>query len=108
MIPSQISELAHFVAIPENAERVLASTANTGPAGVNDNLRFLRRSTTTPARDFSSGVRPSFMGRTRSIADPTVGSAREELRLFLAGNRIREIPPQLFLLDRLTVLSLRK
>lgn len=106
-IPAQISELAHFVAISESSERSLASVNLLGAeAQKKDFLRASRRVTTAPADVFSS--RAAILERAQSIMGCSVGFPREELQLFLAGNCISAIPSQLFLLDRLTVLSLRK
>jgi hypothetical protein len=49
----------------------------------------------------------SFAERTRSIADASVGLAREHLQLFLSGNQIRHLPRELFSLEKMTVLILR-
>ncbi|KAG2082532.1 hypothetical protein BD769DRAFT_1544073 [Suillus cothurnatus] len=63
--------------------------------------RSMSRIKTEPA--FESRVR-SFE-RTKSIIDS--GKERHMLQLYLFGNSIRDLPPELFKLENLTVLSLR-
>ena len=67
------------------------------------------RVNTAPAGTFGFfPSRSTASDRTRSIADASIGLAREQLQLFLAGNQIRSLPRELFGLDKLTVLILRE
>lgn len=88
-IPASVADLAGFFNTTESSEQSLLSGRN------------LSRVKTEPA--FESRVR-SF-GRTKSIIDS--GKERHMLQLYLFGNSIHELPPELFKLENLTVLSLR-
>ncbi|KAG2358828.1 hypothetical protein BDR07DRAFT_1488902 [Suillus spraguei] len=88
-IPASVADLAGFFNTTELSEQSLFSGRN------------LPRVKTEPA--FESRVR-SFE-RTKSIIDS--GKERHMLQLYLFGNSIHELPPELFKLENLTVLSLR-
>ncbi|KAG2142912.1 uncharacterized protein EDB93DRAFT_599431 [Suillus bovinus] len=88
-IPASVADLAGFFNTTELSEQSLVSG------------RSLSRVKTEPA--FRSPVR-SFE-RTKSIIDS--GKERHMLQLYLFGNSIRDLPPELFKLENLTVLSLR-
>ncbi|KAG1864878.1 hypothetical protein F4604DRAFT_1683291 [Suillus subluteus] len=88
-IPASVADLAGFFNTTELSEQSLFSG------------RSLSRVKTEPA--FESRVR-SFE-RTKSIIDS--GKERHMLQLYLFGNSIHDLPPELFKLENLTVLSLR-
>jgi len=88
-IPASITDLAGFFNTTELSEQSLFLG------------RSLSRVKTEPA--FESRVR-SFE-RTKSIMDS--GKERHMLQLYLSGNSIDYLPPELFTLRNLTVLSLR-
>ncbi|KAG2048476.1 hypothetical protein BDR06DRAFT_942867 [Suillus hirtellus] len=88
-IPASVADLAGFFNTTELSEQSLFSG------------RSMSRIKTEPA--FESRVR-SFE-RTKSIIDS--GKERHMLQLYLFGNSIRDLPPELFKLENLTVLSLR-
>ncbi|KAG1735493.1 hypothetical protein EDB19DRAFT_1723762 [Suillus lakei] len=88
-IPASIADLAGFFNTTELSEQSLFSG------------RSLSRVKTEPA--FESRAR-SFE-RTKSIIDS--GKERHMLQLYLFGNSIHNLPPELFKLENLTVLSLR-
>ncbi|KAG1764040.1 hypothetical protein EDD22DRAFT_1042668 [Suillus occidentalis] len=87
-IPASIADLAGFFNTTELSEQSLSFG------------RVLSRVKTEP---FESRVR-SFE-RTKSIIDS--GKERHMLQLYLFGNSIHDLPPELFKLENLTVLSLR-
>ncbi|KAG2121889.1 hypothetical protein DEU56DRAFT_833572 [Suillus clintonianus] len=89
IIPASIADLAGFFNTTELSEQSLFSG------------RGMSRVKTEPA--FESRVR-SFE-RTKSIVDS--GKERHMLQLYLFGNSIHDLPPELFKLENLTVLSLR-
>ncbi|KAL4066062.1 hypothetical protein J3A83DRAFT_4190341 [Scleroderma citrinum] len=88
-IPTSIGDLSSFFNTPEVSEQAMS-------AG-----RLLSRVNTEPP--FASKTR-SF-SRTQSIVDS--GKERHVLQLYLSGNYISTLPPQLFTLQNLSVLSLR-
>lgn len=88
-IPASIADLAGFFNTTELSEQSLSFG------------RVLSRVKTEPA--FESGAR-SFE-RTKSIIDS--GKERHMLQLYLFGNSIHDLPPELFKVENLTVLSLR-
>lgn len=88
-IPASVADLAGFFNTTELSEQSLFSG------------RGMSRIKTEPA--FESRVR-SFE-RTKSIIDS--GKERHMLQLYLFGNSIRDLSPELFRLENLTVLSLR-
>lgn len=85
-IPSSIGDLSGFFNTPEVSEQTMFSG------------RSLSRVNTEPSRTRS-------FGRTQSIVDS--GKQRHVLQLYLSGNKISSLPPQLFTLQNLSVLSLR-
>ncbi|KIO10099.1 hypothetical protein M404DRAFT_996066 [Pisolithus tinctorius Marx 270] len=85
-IPPSIGDLSGFFNTPEVSEQMMFSG------------RTLARVNTEPSRTCS-------FGRTQSIADS--GKQRHLLQLYLSGNKISYLPPQLFTLQYLSVLSLR-
>ncbi|KAI6101324.1 hypothetical protein F5141DRAFT_1066054 [Pisolithus sp. B1] len=85
-IPPSIGDLSSFFNTTEISEQTMFSGRN------------LSRVNTEP-----SGTR-SF-GRTQSIVDS--GKQRHVLQLYLSGNKISSLPPELFTLQNLSVLSLR-
>lgn len=85
-IPSSIGDLSGFFNTPEVSEQTMFSG------------RTLARVNTEPSRTRS-------FGRTQSIVDS--GKQRHLLQLYLSGNKISYLPPQLFTLQNLSVLSLR-
>ena len=93
-IPQSIADLAKFF-VP--AERVEQANSTGG--------RLFSRTKTTP-------IGPSYQSRsferTASISESSTGLARDELQLYLAGNKITRLPRELFYLIKLTVLSLRR
>ncbi|KAF9234985.1 hypothetical protein BU15DRAFT_89731 [Melanogaster broomeanus] len=88
--PASIGDLSGFFNTPELSEQTLFSG------------RSLARVNTEPAFE-SSRVR-SFE-RTQSIKDS--GKERHVLQLYLGSNMIKSLPPELFTVRNLTVLSLR-
>ncbi|KAJ7449670.1 hypothetical protein FB451DRAFT_1102646 [Mycena latifolia] len=95
-IPAEsIADLHKFFVPEEKAERSNARViAPLGPPPPPLPREFARSSTA-----------PAILGS--GLTFPRVGVARQEIQLFLAGNRISRLPLQLLCLDRLTVLSLR-
>lgn len=89
IIPASITDLAGFFNTTELSEQSLFFD------------RSLSRVNTEPT--FHS--RAHSFGRTKSIMDS--GKERHVLQLYLSGNSIRLLPPELFTLQNLTVLSLR-
>ncbi|KAI6042052.1 hypothetical protein EDC04DRAFT_2866937 [Pisolithus marmoratus] len=85
-IPPSIGDLSSFFNTPEVSEQTMFSG------------RTLSRVNTEPPRTRS-------FGRTQSIVDS--GKQRHVLQLYLSGNKISFLPPQLFTLQNLSVLSLR-
>lgn len=88
-IPTSIADLSSFFNTSEVSEQTMFSG------------RSLSRINTEPS--FASKTR-SF-SRTQSIVDS--GKERHVLQLYLSGNMISALPPQLFTLQNLSVLSLR-
>ncbi|KAF7356638.1 Leucine-rich repeat-containing protein 10B [Mycena venus] len=95
-IPEKVVEdLQRFFVPPEKFERVNAPSRIAAIASPPlQQSREFSRSKTAPAI-FSC------------VPDRTVGSARQEIKLYLAGNQISQLPDSLLYLDNLTVLSLR-
>ncbi|KAH0836318.1 hypothetical protein J3R83DRAFT_7867 [Lanmaoa asiatica] len=89
-IPPSIGDLSGFFNTTESSEQSLFSG------------RPLARINTEPA--FESARTRSFE-RTQSIKDS--GKERHVLKLYLMGNMITSLPPELFSVKNLTVLSLR-
>ncbi|KAF8127424.1 hypothetical protein EV363DRAFT_1515335 [Boletus edulis] len=89
-IPPSIADLAGFFNTPESSEQSLFSG------------RTLARISTEPAFD---SARTRSFERTQSIKDS--GKERHVLKLYLMGNMITSLPPELFSVKNLTVLSLR-
>ncbi|KAG6331506.1 hypothetical protein ID866_7586 [Astraeus odoratus] len=89
-IPPFIGDLAGFFNTPEVSEQTLSSS------------RSLTRVNTEPPLPSS---KTRLFERTQSIVDS--GKERHVLQLYLSGNSIRSLPPQLFTLQNLSVLSLR-
>ncbi|KAH7885829.1 hypothetical protein F5I97DRAFT_1160361 [Phlebopus sp. FC_14] len=78
-IPPSIGDLSSFFNTPELSEQTMVSG------------RLLSRVSTEPALESS---RTRSFGRTQSIVDS--GKERHVLQLYLAGNNISVLPPQLF------------
>ncbi|KIJ65103.1 hypothetical protein HYDPIDRAFT_89235 [Hydnomerulius pinastri MD-312] len=90
-IPASIGDLSSFFVTPELSEHTLFSG------------RSFTRVNTAPAVESS---RTRSFERTQSIKDS--GKERHVLQLYLVGNSITSLPPQLFTVQNITVLSLRK
>lgn len=89
-----------------NAKRLVAAQANTSVQSVPGGRLFTRVATAPASAD---GSFPRLFGeRTRTFLDASLGLPREELRLNLAVNMITQIPLEMFNLQKLTILSLRK
>ena len=89
-IPPSIGDLSRFFNTPESSEQSLLSG------------RTMAHISTEPAIE-SARTRP--FDRTQSIKDS--GKERHVLKLYLMGNVITSLPPELFSVKNLTVLSLR-
>lgn len=89
-IPASIGDLSGFFNTPESSEQSLFSG------------RVLARINTEPAIE---SARTRSFERTQSIKDS--GKERHVLKLYLMMNMITSLPPELFSVKNLTVLSLR-
>ncbi|KAJ7890583.1 hypothetical protein B0H14DRAFT_2689949 [Mycena olivaceomarginata] len=84
-----IDDLSNFYVAPETVE----------------SLNSTRHSPVVAPREFSRSITaPAILSR---MPDRIVGSARQEIRLYLAGNQISRLPVQLLGLKKMTILSLR-
>ncbi|KAJ3856906.1 hypothetical protein EV368DRAFT_78200 [Lentinula lateritia] len=83
---------------PENIARTAASRSNSYSPSISD-LSFHHHRTRSQAHRLDMSRTPS----TRALP----GVPRQSMTLLLADNLLTRLPPQLFHLDRLTVLSLR-
>jgi hypothetical protein len=91
-IPGSIGDLGKFFV---SAKRIEQANSTGG--------RLFSRSKTAP---ISPSHQSRLFERTTSISESS--TAREELQLYLAMNRIRTLPRELFSLAKITVLSLRR
>ncbi|KAJ6581443.1 hypothetical protein B0H19DRAFT_506821 [Mycena capillaripes] len=90
-----VQDLYHFYVPPEKLESINATRLPPAPV-----TREFSRSITAPAI-LGSGVPFS------RVPDRALGSARHNIQLYLASNKISRVPVELLCLDKLTVLSLR-
>ncbi|KAJ7606108.1 hypothetical protein DFH06DRAFT_1019457 [Mycena polygramma] len=86
-----VEDLHHWYVPPEQIENMNATRQNLSFAHPQPATRDFSRSITAPA----------------ILGSRAVGSARHDIQIFLAGNRISTIPVGLLSVDKLTVLSLR-
>ncbi|KAF8637583.1 hypothetical protein AX17_002652 [Amanita inopinata Kibby_2008] len=110
-----IEDLEKIYIPPDSLERFQLTSDS--PVSPHNNARPLTRSHTAPADVEESGsylfqtdtrrILRMNAGRTRTIADISLGLPKGEIALYLMANQITTLPQELFNLQKLTILSIR-